>query len=166
MPTGEHKHPYLLSALLTAQDWFENSLQEILRSQGFKPATKSQAAVLTYMNAGERKPSVIAKKMRLSRQAISHIVKSLVDAELLVTLPDPSDGRSIRLDFHPKAEGIREASRNALSSLEELLKRRIGQYTVQDLWRALDADWGEEIGSRDELDSLLNRNTIGSGPQD
>jgi DNA-binding MarR family transcriptional regulator len=146
-----------MSALLAAQDWFENSLQDILRSQGFNPATKSQAAVLNYMSSGEFKPSTIARKMRLSRQALSHIVKSMVEADLVITLPDPSDKRAIRLEFSPKAEKIRVASRIALSSLEELLAGRIGTHTVDDLWRALDVDWGNRIETKSELDEILIR---------
>ncbi len=81
----------------------------------------------------------------------------MVDADLVIVLPDPSDKRSIRLEFSPKAEKIRVASRVALSSLEELLAGRIGTHTVDDLWRALDADWGNRIETKSELDEILIR---------
>jgi DNA-binding MarR family transcriptional regulator len=81
----------------------------------------------------------------------------MVDADLVITLPDPSDKRSIRLEFSPNTEKIRAASRIALSSLEELLARRIGMHTVDDLWRALDVDWGNYIETKSELDEMLNR---------
>lgn len=157
MARRHHKHPYLMTALLAGQDWFENSLQSILRSEGFRPVTKSQANVLNCMTVGEFKPSVIAKRMRLSRQALSHIVKSMVEADLVVVAPDPVDGRSIQLQFSPRAQGIRDAARSALLAMEVVLERRIGRHTVEELWRALDADWGDYIETRAQLESLLKR---------
>lgn len=152
-------HKYLISALLSGQEWFENSLQAIIESQGFQPANKSQAAVLAYMSAGEFRPSSIARRMRLSRQAISHIVKSMVDDDLVVVTQDEFDRRSKRLEFSPRAQSIREASAQALQDLEVLLERRIGSVTVADLRRALTADWGQHVSSRDRLDELLTQET-------
>lgn len=153
------RHTYLISALLSAQDWFENSLQAIIESQGYKPVNKSQAAVLAYMSSGEFRPSAIARRMRLSRQAISHIVKSMVDANLVIVEPDELDGRSKRLEFSPKAKALREVSAQALEDLEELLARRIGPLTVADLRRAVNADWGDYVKSRSELDEFLRAET-------
>ncbi len=118
---------------------------------------KSQATVLLYLSLGESRPSTIAQKMNLSRQAISHIIKEMVAADLIVVKRDETDGRSKVLAFSPKADVIRQTSKNTLNDLETLLTRGIGSITVAELKRALAADGGDYVKTREELDALLAR---------
>jgi DNA-binding MarR family transcriptional regulator len=134
---------FLASGLLDGWYWFDNALQKTLRAQGFPDFNNSQSAMLFHISEGVTRPIEIARKMRLSRQAIRHIANQLIEAGILVSLDDPDDGRSKVLKYTPKAKNLRLAAQNVLLSMEETLAGRLGREEFNELRRLLDRDWGE-----------------------
>ena len=52
----QHDHRYIMSGLLAGWDWFDNSLQNLVKGAGFKPLNKSQSMMMLYVSAGVTRP--------------------------------------------------------------------------------------------------------------
>jgi DNA-binding MarR family transcriptional regulator len=140
-----------MSGLLGGWDWFDNALQNILREEGFRPLNKSQSMMIIYIFAGVRRPAEIARKMRLSRQAIRYIEKQLVCMGMIRSIVDPDDRRSKILVLSDDAMDHRSAARRIIFAMEHSLAQRIGIANVAALRAVLDLDWGPTIRSSNDL---------------
>lgn len=140
-----------MSGLLEGWDWFDSGLQNILLSSGFPPLNKSQSMMVMYLAAGVQRPIEIARKMRLSRQAISHIQGQLAEMGMVAAEPDPADGRSKVLVFTEQSERVRAFAGETIRALEAELTLRLGEEAVAALRWALNVDWGEVIKSKRDI---------------
>lgn len=141
------KYPFLMLGLLDAWEWFDDSLQTLVRNAGFKPLNRSQSLMMLYILMGVQRPTEIAKRARLSRQAIAHIASQLVEREIIVSTEDPTDRRSIVLSFATDSSGIRGFASDALRDLEDELRLRLGAEHYSQLVALLEEDWGEPVTS-------------------
>ena len=144
-------HRYVMSGLLEGWDWFDNSLQNVLRANGYPPLNKSQSMMILYISAGVQRPTDIARKMRLSRQAIRHIAHQLVELGLIESMDDERDKRSRRLQFTERSGEIRHFAERVIFELEEALKDRIGAKNLSELKRILQLDWGPTISEAEAI---------------
>lgn len=142
---SDYEHRYLMSGLLAGWDWFDNGLQNVVRSAGYQPLNKTQSMMMLYISAGVYRPIEIARKMRLSRQAIRHIGNQLIKIGMLKARPDPSDGRSVILSFTSRSFSLRSFAEESIRGLEHALESRLGKRKVAVLREILDLDWGEVV---------------------
>jgi DNA-binding MarR family transcriptional regulator len=140
-----------MSGLLEGWDWFDNSLQNVLRANSYPPLNKSQSMMILYISAGVQRPTDIARKMRLSRQAIRHIAHQLVELGLIESMDDERDKRSRRLQFTERSGEIRHFAEKVIFELEEALKDRIGAKNLTELKRILQLDWGPTISEAEAI---------------
>jgi len=136
-------HPYLMSGLLEGWDWFDIGLQNMLRDGGFPSLNKTQTMMVLYISAGVQRPIEIARRMRLSRQAIRHIETQLVKRRMITARADPTDKRSKILAFAPQTTRVRKLAERGIKRLEAELKSRIGARNFAAMQSLLDLDWGE-----------------------
>ena len=149
--TRGDRYPYLMSGVLEAWDWFDNGLQNLVKAGGFRPLNKSQSMMVLYISAGVQRPIEIARKMRLSRQAIRHIANQLIEMEIVVANDDPTDGRSMILSFSAKSSDIRTFAQHAILDLEDVLRARLGAGSYRNLRDALELEWGPTVKIADDL---------------
>jgi DNA-binding MarR family transcriptional regulator len=135
-------HRYIMSGLLAGWDWFDNSLQNLVRAAGFKPLNKSQSMMILYVSAGVTRPIEIARKMRLSRQAIRHIANQLIAMDVLDAEDDPDDKRSKILKPSNRSAALRTHAHRSIQRLEDMLRERLGAKDFETLKRILSRDWG------------------------
>jgi DNA-binding MarR family transcriptional regulator len=145
------RYPFLMSGVLEAWDWFDNGLQNLVKAGGFRPLNKSQSMMVLYISAGVRRPIEIARKMRLSRQAIRHIANQLMKMEIVVGSDDPTDGRSMILSFTAKSNDIRTFAQHAILDLEDVLRARLGANNYRNLRSVLELEWGPTVKVADDL---------------
>jgi DNA-binding MarR family transcriptional regulator len=150
--TAKDRHQYLMSGLLEGWDWFDNGLQNVLRESGWKHLNKSQSMMVLYISAGVQRPIEIARKMRLSRQAIRHIEQQLVQLGIITARDDPHDRRSKILVFSARSKRLRNAARQTILNLEALLASRLGVAKVAALRTVLNLDWGDVVRSLEDLE--------------
>lgn len=146
-------YPYLMSALLDAWDWFDESLQMIVKEAGFRPLNRSQSLMMLYIVMGFQRPIEIARRMRLSRQAISHMTDQLVTRGILLVSDDPNDKRSKILSFAPDSSDMRTLGRATILDLDDVLRSRISSERFEALREALFLDWGVTVKSSLQLPS-------------
>jgi DNA-binding MarR family transcriptional regulator len=134
-----------MSGLLEAWDWFDNGLQNVLREGGFRVLNKTQSMMVLYVAAGVQRPIEIARRMRLSRQAIRHIEMQLIKLDMISARADPSDKRSKILALTTRSKGVRQYAQQAILRLESELRARIGARNVANMRAVLSLDWGDAV---------------------
>ena len=137
----------LFQLINAAQGWFETALMPYLQKCGGKDLGYADLKLLANLDCGTTYASELARRMRVSRQAVNKLVRNLVEAELvrLEAVPGKRNtkwivitdsGRNIILDI------IAELNR-----MEAVLEARIGTEQVAALRAALETDWGPaELG--------------------
>ena len=153
---------HLIAGLVKALDWFDNSLQNVLASQGFTPVHRTQSLILVYIASGLRSPADIAREMGLTRQNVHQMTKLLIESGLVEQRQHPDDPRRIQYGLTESSADIRTAALEALNALTELMAKRT-RTTANDLRvfrRLLAADWGSIVADGDELHAELGRKRV------
>jgi DNA-binding MarR family transcriptional regulator len=131
--------------------WFDESLQNYLRKQGWPEVTRPQSLVMNNVVIGVRRPADIARNLGVSRQAIHATLRQMIDVGILELVDDPEDRRSKIIAIGHTGAQMREAAKEAMHVISAELERRIGRETVKVLRDALAADWGSPLSWKDEV---------------
>ena len=156
---------HLLAGLVRAVDWFDNGLQNVLASRGFKTLHRTQSMIMVHIASGIESPADIAREMGLTRQNVHHMAKSLIADGLIEQALDPKDPRRSVYRLSDAASDIRGAALETLRELEAALGERIGFAEVQQLKRLLGRDWGPEVTNHNELETAVRvgSQSVGQG---
>lgn len=133
--------------LLQGFFWFGEGLHSFLRACGWAELTRPQTLVVTSILLGDRKPTEIASRLGVSRQAV-HETLSRLNAVGFVLLAEDADRRS-GLQVQMTADGQRllgDAERG-LRRLCGELEVRIGRRALRDAVGVLASDWGPPLGA-------------------
>ena len=112
---------------------------EELNASGFHELRLAHVAVMQFPGPDGVRPSVLAERAGMSKQAINQLLRSLEDAGYLVRGDAPVEGRM---------------------RIVRLTRRGHTAYArIHDILRAIEQEWIAELGSRDftELKKLLVR---------
>lgn len=136
---------YLILPLLQGFYWFDEGLQSYLKSKGWSAVTRPQSMIMSNVILGVNKPSDIARRLGISRQAIHTTLDQMVEQGLLELRDDPSDKRSKVVVISKSGERRRQDARRAMMMLTEELSKRIGSKNVENLQKAFAAEWGPPV---------------------
>lgn len=132
----------LLSSLLVALHWVDESLQARLEAAGWARASFSKSMIMVNVLNGVERPIELARTLGVSRQAIHRTLQEMVADKLIVLQPDPHDKRAKIVAFNSdSAELMRDALR-ALDAIQQDLAHRLGQADVDHMIAILARDWG------------------------
>ena len=154
---------HLLAGLVRAVDWFDNGLQNVLASRGFKTLHRTQSMIMVHIASGIESPADIAREMGLTRQNVHHMAKSLIADGLIEQAVDPKDPRRCVYRLSDAALDIRGAALETLGELEAALGERIGFAEVQQLKRLLGRDWGAEVTGHGDLEAAVRVGSRSAG---
>ena len=133
------------SGLVKAVDWYDVSLQAILKDLDLKSVNRTQSMVLTYIARGVTRPCEIAKEMGTTRQNIHAVGQSLISKNILEQLPDPFDRRSKIYSFSDDGLLLRNKVLMILDYLDKKLSHKVGKDKMRALHAALEEDWGDYV---------------------
>jgi len=139
--------PNLGRLLLDGFRWFDRGLLDSLNTKLGLELTSAQSLLFADLPLAGARQSDLARTLGVSRQAINELVRGLERQQLVEVVADPTDGRSKLV--RPTARG-RESIRMALQTFTELeneLRSRVGDGSVDQLRRALSAGWGDPPGA-------------------
>jgi DNA-binding MarR family transcriptional regulator len=125
--------------------WIDEGLQSNLQISGGPEITHSQSMIIMLIGEGIRRPSAIAERLGVSRQAVHQSIKDLIDLEVVELVPDPRDGRAKVARLSRKGAPIHRKAQKILNKLEAELGSRIGNQRVASLRDILEKDWGEPV---------------------
>ncbi len=129
--------------ILRAFYWVDEGLQRNLRQRGGPAVTHAQSMIILTIGEGISRPSAIADRLGVSRQAVHQGLQQLVQIGIIELIPDPNDGRAKIAVLSSTGEPIFSKGRSILRELEQELGRRIGSRALKQLRNALELDWGE-----------------------
>ena len=119
-----------------------------LHAEGFSDFDASYLTVFRYPSPQGERPSDLAARRRVSKQALNHLLGQLEQRGYLEREADPDDGRSKRITLTPRGVEAIAVIRRAVAEMEgawakQLGRKRFGQ--LRDLLRDLN-----EVTERDD----------------
>ncbi|HEX7036718.1 MAG TPA: MarR family winged helix-turn-helix transcriptional regulator [Pseudomonadales bacterium] len=136
----------LLGTLLHAFYWLDDGLQAEMRRRAGFSLPRAQSMIMVALSEGIATQAELAKRLKVSKQAIQQALRPMGRKGLVRIDPDPDNGRQRLVRVTPRGEAMRDIARKALQALEKELARRIGRDRVEALHEALNADWGPSPG--------------------
>ncbi len=133
----------LLRSLVHATYWLDDGLQAYMQQHAEVSLPRAQSMAMVYLTEGVDRPSDLAVKLAVSKQAAQQVLKELRNKGLIEMQPDPHNGRQKRVVLTAYGRELRSIAMRGLFSLEAELNQRIGTKNLLALRRALDADWGD-----------------------
>ena len=136
----------LAQLLMRAFYWVDEGLQNILRENGWSDITRAQSLVFVNVGEGVTRPSEIASRVGVTRQAVHQTINELINMDLVDLQPDPHDRRAKVVTYTERGSAIGKDAVAALREIEGQLIGRIGDDRVGFLRDALAQDWGASVG--------------------
>ena len=131
--------------LLQGFYWFDEGLQNYLRACGWPDVTRPQSMVMANIVMGVTRPSEIARRLGVSRQAIHVTIKSMIDLGM-VALADEPKNRSVKVVTLTRVgEAMRVDAKAAMGMMVSELTHRLGEKRLHQAAAALSANWGPPL---------------------
>jgi DNA-binding MarR family transcriptional regulator len=111
-----------------------------LAEQGFDEIQPGHHTVLRYLGEDGARPSELAAKAGVSRQAVTKTLDDLERLGLIEREPDPADGRGVVVRYTPRGLAALQVARTRMNQLERRFTSHIGAQrwrTVRDVLEAL-----------------------------
>lgn len=141
--TSEPLGPPMIGALLRFPwEAVQEHMLERLHANGFTDFDASYLIVVQYPGPQGERPSDLAARLRMSKQALNHLLGQLERRGYLERVPDPDDRRSKRIAVTPRGAEAGKTIRAAVAEMEAAWKRQLGPKRFNQL-RDLLRDLGE-----------------------
>jgi DNA-binding MarR family transcriptional regulator len=110
---------------------------ERLHERGFDDIDVPHLNVLLYPGPQGARPSELAARLRISKQALNYLLGDLERSGYLERQPDPADARFKRIALTPRGVGLGRVVREAVVEVEQEWRGLLGAERFDDLRRAL-----------------------------
>jgi DNA-binding MarR family transcriptional regulator len=108
-------------------DVVRNRMLERLRERGFDDLDASFLGVLQYPGPQGQRPSELADRLRMSKQALNYQLGELERLGYIERRPDPEDGRSRRIVLSQRGLDMARTIRGAVVEMEQEWQRQLGE---------------------------------------
>ncbi len=142
-PLFETVDTNLAQLFMRAFYWADEGLQNSLKRKGWPSITRAQSLVFVNIGEGVTRPSEIASRVGVTRQAIHQTINELVEMGFLQLEADPRDRRAKVVVYTDSGAKIGRDAVDALQQVETALSSRIGEARVHALRDALVQEWGD-----------------------
>ena len=133
----------LLRTLVHATYWLDDGLQAHMQRHAQVSLPRAQSMAMVYLTEGVDRPSDLATKLAVSKQAAQQVLKELQRKGIIEIEPDPHNGRQKRVVLTDHGRRLQSIAKQGLFGLEAELSQRIGARRMLALREALGADWGD-----------------------
>jgi DNA-binding MarR family transcriptional regulator len=128
----------LIGALLrTPWEAVQRHILERLHERGFADFDAAYLPVFTYPGPQGTRPTELAARMRISKQALNYLLGELERLGYIERRPDPDDLRSKRIVLTPRGTSAVPVIREAVSEMEAAWSRQLGPKRFAQLRRLL-----------------------------
>src|SRR5437870_611583 len=125
--SGQPFGPPLIGALLrTPWESVQRRMLERLHSHGFDDLDAAHLNVFQYPGPQGARPSDLAARLRISKQALNYLLGELERLDYLERRPDPDDLRSKRVALTRRGTSAVRVIRGAVGEVETAWAQRIG----------------------------------------
>src|SRR5215471_209379 len=120
--------PPLLGALLRMPwDAVQRHMLERLHERGFDDFDAAYLTVFQYPGPGGARPSELASRLRVSKQALNYLLGELERLGYINRRPDPDDLRSKRIVLTRRGTAAIRVIRDAVGEMETAWADKLGQ---------------------------------------
>lgn len=133
----------LAQLLMRAFYWTDEGLQNYIQKKGWPEITRAQSIIFVNIGEGVTRPSEIAARVGVTRQAIHQTLNELISLGYLTLESDPKDRRAKIIRYTEKGARLGLDAIAGLKHVETVLAERIGTGNVKMLREALSIRWGE-----------------------
>jgi DNA-binding MarR family transcriptional regulator len=135
--------PPMIGALLRLPwEAVQEHMLQRLHENGFTDFDASYLIVAQYPGPQGERPSDLAARLRISKQALNHLLGQLEHRGYLKRQPDPDDKRSKRIILTPRGTKAATIIREAVAEMEATWTQQLGRKRFNQL-RTLLRDLGE-----------------------
>jgi DNA-binding MarR family transcriptional regulator len=130
--------PPLIGALLR-MPWEEvlKHMLDRLHERGFDDLDAAHLTVFQYPGPDGTRPSELAARLRISKQALNYLLGQLERLGYLERRPDPDDQRSKRVLLTRRGVATVEVMREAVAEMESTWSRQLGAKRFTELRKLL-----------------------------
>jgi DNA-binding MarR family transcriptional regulator len=126
--------PPLIGALLRVPlETVRRRMLERLHDHGYDDLEPAHLVVLQYPGPHGARPSELAARLRISKQALNYLLGQLERLGYLERRPDPDDLRSKRIALTRRGLAIIPVIRAAVAEVEDEWARRLGRQRFDQL---------------------------------
>jgi DNA-binding MarR family transcriptional regulator len=124
---GQPFGPPLIGALLRIPwEAVQRRMLERLHEHGFDDLDAAHRNVFQYPGPQGARPSELAARLRISKQALNYLLGSLERLNYLERRPDPDDLRSKRIALTPRGTAAINVIRDAVGEIETSWAQQLG----------------------------------------
>lgn len=131
--------------------WFDQALQNALRARNLPTTSHTEGLVLGYVGIDITRPSVIARLIGVSAQALTQPLTNLRERGFIVSRQDPDDARARILELTEYGEDYLQQVRVLMRHIESGLEEKFGKPLIDIVRMVVKADWGPPPGGDGEL---------------
>ena len=126
--------PPLIGALLRIPwEAVQRHMLERLHEQGFDDLDAAHLNVFQYPGPQGARPSELAARLRMSKQALNYLLGQLERLGYLERQADPDDLRSKRIALTPRGTSAIDVIREAVGEMESAWAEQLGQKRFAEL---------------------------------
>jgi DNA-binding MarR family transcriptional regulator len=135
---GRAVGPPLIGALLR-MPWeaVQRHMLAALVERGFTDFDAAYLVVFQYPGPQGARPSALAGRLGISKQALNHLLGQLERLGYLERRPDPDDLRAKQIALTPRGVAVIDVIREAVANLELAWSRELGAERFDELRRLL-----------------------------
>jgi DNA-binding MarR family transcriptional regulator len=126
--------PPLIGALLRMPlDHVRRHMLERLHARGFDDIEQAHLQILQYPGPQGARPSELAARLRMSKQAVNYLLGQLERLGYLERVGDPDDQRSKRIALTKRGVDAAHTIRDAVAEVERDWERHLGRRRFTEL---------------------------------
>ncbi len=131
---ASHYGPPLIGALLRMSlETVRERMLERLHERGFDDLAPPHLIVLQYPGPQGLRPSDLAARLRMSKQALNYLLGELERLGYIERLPDPDDLRSRRISVTKRGDAVAAVIREAVAEVEAQWTKQLGTKRFEEL---------------------------------
>lgn len=130
--------------LRTRLEWIEEHLMQNAEKNGYGYITPSMARLYSYLGNTPVPMSELARRLKISRQAVHQLVNEGINSGFLELLDSPKDKRVKMVQFSLDGQKMAAVAIAEINKAEEELKQHLGAENVQQLRRILELKWPDD----------------------
>ena len=136
--SGQQPPPPLIGALLRIPwETVQRHMLERLHERGFADFDAAYLSVFQYPGPQGARPSELAARLRMSKQALNHLLGQLEKLGYLERRPDPDDLRSKRVALTARGKSAVRVIREAVAEIEASWAQQLGPKRLAQLRQLL-----------------------------
>jgi DNA-binding MarR family transcriptional regulator len=130
---AEHGPPMIGALMRLPWEAVHRRMLQALRESGFGEIDGPRLAVLLWPGPDGMRPSDLAARMKVTKQALNYLLGDLVRLGYLERHPDPDDRRAVRLALTDRGRELVPIIRGAVSSTERDWAASLGPARFEQL---------------------------------